>query len=438
MKVAAPEKRVAYLTSIHPAISQSFIVREIWKLREMNFEIQVASINPHGRSSDELASDEVEEASSTYYVKNAGMFAIFSAHLVTLATQPAAYLRALFYSLRLGDTSIRKIALSLAYFLEAVMVGRWMASKRLRHLHVHLANPACTVGLIASRMFPIGFSFTVHGPDEFYDVPGYRLKEKIAGASFVCCIGYFARSQLMKLSPPEQWDKFEVAPLGVDPEVFVPSPFAGSTDRFEILCVGRLVSSKGQHVLISAVEELVHAEQKICLRFVGSGPDEESLKRDVAERGLGREVVFEGSVNQDRIREFYRQADVFVLPSFAEGIPVALMEAMAMEIPCISTFVAGIPELIRDDIDGILVAPSDEHALAVAIERLIVNPELRCRLGRAGRCRVIEKYNLESNVARLAMIFTSRIRLPNVRHDAESFVAPGDATVQVTTTDGGF
>ena len=202
--------------------------------------------------------------------------------------------------------------------------------------------------------------------------------------------------------------------------------------------MGRLVPAKGQHVLIAAIDELVNTDHRICLRFVGSGPDDDSLKRDVAERGLEREVIFEGPVNQDRVREFYGRADVFVLPSFAEGIPVALMEAMAMEIPCISTFVAGIPELIRDNIDGILVAPSDQHALAVAIERLVVDPKLRRDLGRAGRSRVIDKYNLERNVGRMAMIFASRIKEPNVRHDTENLVAPVNSKVQVTSADGKF
>jgi colanic acid/amylovoran biosynthesis glycosyltransferase len=420
--------RVAYLTSKHPAISQSFILREVQKLRELNFDIQVASINPHGRSSGELTDDEIKEVSSTFYIKNTPILAIFAAHLMTLARQPRAYLRGFVYALRLAEPSLKKVGLSVAYFVEAVIVGRWMASRSLRHLHVHLANPACSVGLITSKVFPIGFSFTVHGPDEFYDVPGYCLAQKIAGASFICCIGYFARSQLMKLSLPEHWAKFEVAPLGVDPAIFVPRRFRRSKDRFEILCVGRLVPAKGQHVLIAAIDELLKAKHKIFLRIVGDGPNYDSLRRDVADRGLENEVVFEGPVNQDRIREFYGCADAFVLPSFAEGIPVALMEAMAMEIPCISTFIAGIPELIRHEIDGILVAPSDDHALATAIERLIVTPELRSRFGRAGRSRVIEKFNLEPNVAHLATIFLRRIKQTTV---SDAFIAPEDSELEL-------
>ena len=392
----------------------------------MNFEIHTASINPLERPIAELSSDEVEEASSTFYVKSQRPAAIAAAHVATLVKSPTAYVRGFFGALRLTDGGLRKKLLAIAYFVEAVLVGRWMMDRRLSHLHVHFATPACTVGLIASKIFPIEFSFTVHGPDEFYDVHRYRLAEKIAVASFVCCIGHFARSQLMRLSPPEHWGKFEVAPLGVDPDVFRPVANRQPSDRFEILCVGRLVPAKGQHILIAAVAELMKTNREISLRFVGGGPDQENLKREVVSRGLGHRVHFEGPVNQDRIRDFYRRADVFVLPSFAEGIPVALMEAMAMEIPCVSTFVAGIPELIRNDIDGILVAPSDKHALAIAIRSLLVDPALRHRLGRSGRRRVIEKYNLERNVAHLAAILVDRIEgsTENTAHWEESSSEP--------------
>jgi len=213
----------------------------------------------------------------------------------------------------------------------------------------------------------------------------------------------------MKLSPPSEWGKFEVAPLGVDPKIFMPLPFRSSPDTFEILCVGRLVPSKGQYILIAAIRRLVKSRPNLRLRLVGDGPEREGLRHAIAASGLGQYVTLEGSVNQDHIRDFYRRADIFVLPSFAEGIPVVLMEAMAMEVPCISTFVAGIPELIRNDIDGILVPPSDDLELAAGIQRLIDDSELRRRLGAAGRRRVIEKYDLDRNVAHLTEIFANRI-----------------------------
>jgi colanic acid/amylovoran biosynthesis glycosyltransferase len=401
--------RIAYLVSTYPAISHTFILREIKRLRQSNFDIHVASINSPDWPAQSMTSEEQEETGATFYVKREGIRGAALAHLSLLTRSPTSYFSGLWFALRLAGTDLHRLLFAVFYFFEAVILGRWMESRGLRHLHVHFANAASTVGLIASRTFPIEFSLTVHGPDEFYDVLGFRLAEKIAGASFACCIGQFARSQLMRLSPPREWDKLEVGPLGVDPHLFAPRPFRSSPATFEILCVGRLVPAKGQHVLIAAIKRLVQSTPNLLLRLVGDGPDRPALERAIATADMGRYVVLEGSVNQDRIRDFYRQADIFVLASFAEGVPVVLMEAMAMEIPCVSTYVAGTPELIRSDIDGILVPPSDERELANAIKRLIDDSALRHRLGTAARRRVMEKYDLDRNVSRLAQIFTDRI-----------------------------
>jgi len=262
---------------------------------------------------------------------------------------------------------------------------------------------------MATRLRLSTLSITVHGPDEFSDVTGYRLREKIAGANFLCTIGSFARSQLMRLCGPESWDKLEVIPLGVDPVRFPPRPDPGGAEPFEILCLGRLVPAKGQHVLLAAAARLNSEGRRILVRFVGDGPDRRALEYETRRRGLNPCVRFEGAVNQDRIGEFYHRAGIFVLPSFAEGIPVVLMEAMAMEIPCVTTFVNGIPELIRDGSDGLLVPPSDDIALAAAIGRLMDDRTLRKRLGASARKRVVERYNLARNVERLADMFRRRI-----------------------------
>ena len=401
--------RLAYLVSEYPAISHTFILREVRRLRALNFDVQVASINSPRQPGGEMAADDRDEAATTLYIKKAGLLGAALAHLRAIGQRPAAYLRGLIFALSLGGTDLRQLPYSIFYLTEALILGNWMESRNLPHVHAHFANAASTVGLIASRVFATGFSFTVHGPDEFYDVRGQRLSEKIEGASFVFCIGYFARSQLMKLSPVSNWSKFDIAPLGVDPEVFAKRSFRPLPETFRLLCVGRLVPAKGQHVLVAAVDRLVKTGRSVGLRFVGDGPDRASLEREVTCRGLGAHITFAGNVNQDRIGAYYREADAFVLASFAEGIPVVLMEAMAMEIPCVSTMVAGIPELIRDGIDGLLVMPSDDRALAEAIGRLIDDEALRRGLGEAGRRRVMEKYHLEKNVERLSRLFGARL-----------------------------
>lgn len=289
------------------------------------------------------------------------------------------------------------------------MVGQWMKARGVNHLHVHFATPAATVGMIVTKLFPFTLSITVHGPDEFYDVPGYYLPQKIAASKLLCAISHYARSQLIRIVPASEWSKVVITRLGVDPEVFCPRAPRDPGEVFEILCVGRLVAAKGQQVLLDAMVRLLGQGRRVRLRFVGDGPDRAALEAGVAQLNLGKVVIFEGSVNQDRIRAFYESADVFALPSFAEGIPVVLMEAMAMEIPVVTTWITGVPELIRSGTDGLLVAPSDEQGLATAISQLMDDPALCRRLGAAGRVRVTEQYHLGKSVEHLAGVFRARL-----------------------------
>jgi len=176
-----------------------------------------------------------------------------------------------------------------------------------------------------------------------------------------------------------------------------------------VLCIGRLVPVKGQFILIEAVARLIAQSAKIRLRLVGDGPDRQRLEETVKERKLTEHIIFEGAVNQEHILDFYASADIFALASFAEGLPIVLMEAMAMEIPCITTHITGIPELITSGKNGILVAASDIEALSDAISLLINKPDLRHQIGQAGRQRILEGYELQKNTESLADIFCRRL-----------------------------
>lgn len=400
---------LAYLISRYPSISHTFILREVAELRKLGFVIRPASINPPDRPDVGLTEAERAEAQSTWYVKAQGVGGAFAALLATTLNQPAGLWRGLKLALRIGGAEPRRLAKHLAYLVEAAMIGQWMRREKLTHLHVHFATPAAMVGLLTKTVFGIGYSFTVHGPDEFYDAPGYALTEKILGADFVACISHYARSQMMKLSPVSEWPKFEVCRLGVDPERFSPADRVAEPGRFNVVCVGRLVSAKGQHILLEALAVLKSRDRTPHLTLVGDGPDRASLEAHTQRLGLGELVQFTGAVNQDAILKFYGQADAFVLPSFAEGLPVVLMEAMAMGIPCVTTQITGVPELIRDGEHGLLVAASDVGGLADAIEQLMDDPALCRRLADAGRERVLQDYVLRINAGRLGELFRRRL-----------------------------
>jgi len=400
--------RLGYLTSRYPAVSHTFILREIRQLREAGFEIHSASVNEPDRSPEDMSADEAEEARGTYYLKAHGVRGALLAHLWGLS-HPLSYLRGFVYGLRFGGWNLKRGLFGFFYFTEALMLARWMSARGLTHLHVHFATAAANIALILKQISPAGVSMTIHGPDEFYDVPGQKLMEKIAAADFFVCIGRFARSQMMKLSPADQWNKFEICPLGVDVANYNPAREHRRGEPFTILCVGRLTPAKGQRILIESCAVLRDWGRDFRLVIVGAGPDEGSLRASVAQLRLEQQVVFTGALNQDAVRARYRDSDVFALPSFAEGIPVVLMEAMASGLPCVTTRITGIPELIRDGIDGLLVTPSDSQELADTLAMLMDDLELRRELGEAGRARVGEEYNLPVNVARLGRIFSARL-----------------------------
>jgi colanic acid/amylovoran biosynthesis glycosyltransferase len=331
--------------------------------------------------------------------------------LWAIRKHPSGLVRSLMFSWKLGRWDLYRFVFNHFYWLEALLVGYWMEQLGLQHLHVHFATPAATVALIAGHAFPISFSMTVHGPDEFYDAPGYYLCEKVVHAAFVFCISHFARSQLMKLSPPEAWDKLHVCRLGVDAGQFVPLTRADSEQPFTVVSVGRLSEAKGHLILLRAVHRLRQDGRALRLLVVGGGPLESMLKAWTKDHQLTEHVIFTGPVDQDHIRDYYAQADCFALASFAEGIPVVLMEAMAMAIPCVTTHITGIPELIQNEREGLLVAPSDDVSLAAAIGLLMDDPRLRNALGLAGRARVIREYDLERNTTILGDNFRRLLTL---------------------------
>ena len=388
------------------------MLREIRQLRKNGFQIHVASIRGPDRPPEAMTEAEREEARSTHYIKDASLLEVIQAHAATLAFRPFGYLRGLYGALRGAGLSPRRILSRLFYFAEAVVAGQWMRRNRLSHVHTHYASG---VALIVARTFPVTMSATFHGPAEFEDTADFQLAEKVGASLFSCAISHYGLSRLMYASAHSEWPKLELTPLGVDTAEFAPRPFRENPPAFEILSVGRLAAVKGQQVMIAAVDRVAREGRKIRLRLAGEGPDRAELEREVERRGLSRVVAFEGNLDQDRLRAVYRESDTFVLSSFAEGLPVVLMEAMAMEIPCIATWIAGVPELIRDGVDGLLVAPGDAASLARAIVRLMSDAALQRRLGQSGRQRILEGYDVAANVRRLGEVFSRRLAGPAAR-----------------------
>ncbi len=405
--------RVAYLLSRYPAVSHTFFLHEVLGLRARGVAIETASINPPDRARAALPPAEAAEADSTFYLQGGSKLTALTHLLTTVLRHPMALLRGLAAIARLPGLTLARRLFWLLYLAEALLVGRWMQARNLKHLHVHFGGPVASVGMLVAAAWRLPFSLTIHGPEELLNIDAYHLRQKVAAASFVFCISDFCRSQLCQLVHPDQWAKFQVVRLGVDPVILTPSsrttPANDEARTLEIVCTGRLVAAKGHTILLQALCLLRDRDIVLKATLIGAGEELQTLRAFVARHGLEHQVCFTGALSHSATLTHVRRADLFALASFAEGIPVALMEAMALGLPCISTTIAGIPELIRSGIDGLLVPPANVSALADALETLATQPTLRRTLGAAARQRVIARYNLPLNQELLAQAFAERL-----------------------------
>jgi colanic acid/amylovoran biosynthesis glycosyltransferase len=396
-------KRLGYLCSEFPALSHTFISREIAILEREGFKIVTASINPT-KDIEKLSEEDKIRARETYCVKRTPKLKMLGL-FVSYALRPRRFTVALAFSLKLawlgGPRSLIK---ALGYFFQAILLHAWAKSNDLSHVHIHFPNPAATVALVATRFGDFAFSLTVHGSDEFYEVERYILREKFRAAAFVRCIGYYCRSQVMRLTPTEQWPKLHVIRCGLFQDEFSPRPERAALPK-EILCVGRLCPSKGQALLIDVAEILEAKGLDFQIVLLGGGEDLDMIKRIVAERGLERRVTVAGAVSHQRIKEELEKADLFVLPSFAEGIPIALMEAMAAGVPVVSTAITGIPELIDDGEEGVLVQASNVEQLSSVIEAFLRDQLDARRLVEKAIAKIKSQYDVEKNTRQLGALF---------------------------------
>lgn len=407
--------KVAYLTGRYPSISHTFVLREVQELRARGVDVLPISV---WRSEPGvlLARADRAEAGRTYSLLPAIGGDWLRAHVGAVRRGPRRYWSVFMRALGLSQPSPRGMAMAALWFAEAIVFWDRCRRAGAEHTHVHLNGTAPSVALLATgfaRDIGVGprtWSLTVHGPSEFYDVARERLGKKVRDADFVICISDFARSQLMGLVEESYWPKLEVVHCGVDPGAFRPTGKTSVSDGrpVRILSVGRLSPVKGQAVLLEAIAVLRDQGMDVNATLVGDGPRRGALERMCLDRGLTDRVALVGSVGQDEIRNLYAEADIFCMSSFAEGVPVVLMEAMAMAIPVIAPAITGIPELVEHGEQGLLVRPARPDLLAAAIRRLIENPEERAALGRAARQKVIDQFAIGDSADLLAGLFASR------------------------------
>lgn len=396
--------KITYLVNQYPKISHSFIRREILALERQGYQIQRLAMRGWA---DELRDEEdVRERAITRYVLQDGAAAVALDVLRMILKRPGRFVRALALACRIGSRADRPLPLHLIYLAEACRIVPWMEQHGARHLHAHFGTNATEVAMLANILGGPAYSFTVHGPEEF-DKPEFLwLAEKIRRSAFVVAVSAFGRSQLLRWAAYADWAKVQVVHCGIDPSFHAvpPQPIPAAP---RLVCVGRLCEQKGQMLLVRAVQALVAKTIPVHLVLAGDGEMRAAIEALIDACGLRQHISITGWLNGERVREEILAARAMVLPSFAEGLPVVVMEAMALRRPVLTTYIAGIPELVRGGQNGWLFPAGDVAELTQALEAcLAASPAQLQTMGEAGYLRVMERHAVDTEAAKLARLIS--------------------------------
>lgn len=399
--------RIAYLVSQYPAASHTFIRREVTGLRARGFAVDTFSIRPPTGVS-KLAGIDQREAESTWYVLPTTAARVARSHAQALWKRPAAYASTLRRALGHRVPGVRALAWAAFHFVESIDLANEIERRGVDHLHNHFANSGANVGLLAAHFLRLRWSLTLHGTSEFDYPAGMLLADKIEAADFVACVTHFGRAQAMRIVDPKHWHKFVIVRAGIDPPPLPPRDGAqpgAALSKPLVVCVARLSPEKGHAGLLQAFARLVSEGLDADLELLGDGPDRARIEEQVRVLGLSERVKLRGQVSEDQVLEALTRATVLVLASFMEGLPVTLMEALALGVPVVAPCVAGIPELVEHGVSGLTFPPGDWDRLAQVLRQLLADPALQQRLAREGRRRVESEYFVERSLEPLVAAF---------------------------------
>jgi len=392
--------RVAYLVNQYPKVSHSFIRREILALERLGLAVDRIAIR--GWNDTVVDPQDQTERSRTHYVLQGGAAALAGSVLRTLLARPGRFLSALRLATRMGRRADRPLPYHWIYLAEACAVAEHMAHCGAAHVHAHFGTNPAEVAMLTARLSGLPYSFTVHGPEEFDRPQFIGLAEKVKHCAFVVAISAYGRSQIFRWIDHALWPRVRVVHCGLEPDFYAdaaPAPQASS----RLVCVGRLCEQKGQLLLLSAMRLAFDTGARFDLVLAGDGEMRGDIEALARELGLADHVRITGWISSSQVRDELLASRALVLASFAEGLPVVIMEAMALRRPVISTYVAGIPELVLDGKTGWLVPPSDVAALAQAMQAcLAASPAALAEMADAGFRRVRARHDIDTEAARLA------------------------------------
>nr|WP_228536244.1 glycosyltransferase [Noviherbaspirillum malthae] len=398
--------RVAYVINQYPKVSHSFIRREILALEAQGAEVQRIALRGWDISVVEPA--DVEERSKTSYVLKNGGFALMRSTVAMCIARPRRFWKALRLSVQMGWRAERPLAVHLIYLAEACRMIEWLEAYGAEHLHAHFGTNSAEVVMLAHILSGLSYSFTVHGPEEFDKPEFLGLEEKIKRSAFVVAISAFGKSQLYRWSDLSAWHKIKVVHCGLEKSFFATE--TAVTARPRLVCVGRLCEQKGQLMLVEAARILARKGIDFELVLAGDGEMRGILEDLISRYQLQQYVSITGWLSSEQVRAQLLAARALVLPSFAEGLPVVIMEAMALQRPVISTHIAGIPELVKQGENGWLLCAGELADLVASIEQcLSLSSSELGLLGARGRARVLECHDADREARKLIALFREAI-----------------------------
>lgn len=392
--------KIAYVLNTYPLPSHSFIRRELRALERGGAQVLRLAMRPGDVPL--VDAQDREEAAATEYVLARGAARLLTGLAGRALRDPGRVWAGFRLAMKVGRVSPLGRLRHLIYLAEAAYVARRCEQEGVEHIHAHFGTNSATVAMLVNALGGPGYSFTVHGPEEFDAPAALSLGEKLNRAAFAVGISQFGRSQLYRWADFATWPRIRVVHCGIEPGAFAdPQPLPPGPVR--LVSIGRFAEQKGQMMLIRAMARLRGQYPDLHLVLVGDGEMRADLERAIADHGLTEAITLTGWLDEAGVRAELAAAHAMILPSFAEGLPMVIMEAMAAARPVIATYIAGIPELVRPGETGWLVPAGDVQALADAVADLVATPAAQlAAMGQAGRARVLARHDADLGAARLA------------------------------------
>lgn len=391
---------LGYVTNQYGRASDTFIRQEVRQLRKLGHT--VVTFSARRPEPEQALNEEVRnEQARTDYILEAGALKLGLALLACTVCHPLRVARSLALAWRTCPPGVKTALWQLFYLVEAMYLACRIESLGIQHVHNHIAMNSASVCMLAALLSDVTWSMTVHGPHDLIEPMRWALSEKLQSSAFSVFIAEFGRSQAMSMVSPRVWRKLHVVRCGLD-ETFLGPALTSIPQAPRLVFVGRLSPEKGVLLLIEAVAKLIRSGVRVELMLIGDGPSRPDIEQAVTRHGLTDVVKLLGWCGSEQVREEILGSRALVLPSFAEGLPIVLMEALALHRPVVSTYVAGIPELVQPGINGFLVPPGSVDALAEAMRAVVdASTEQLAEMGRRGAARVAEQHNAAANIRQL-------------------------------------